>query len=170
MSPSAKLYTPPDNEELARIYEAKGGGVCGAACIAVLEQVPVQSILDRWIGKNSAYFRGFSPIADMKSTLTTFGYTYKYVRAHKSKTFPLPKRNAAILRIQWLQPDGTEYYWAAAGAHTHYILIQRINDEWWIYCNGNGWFNILDPFAKYYLTNKGYVSSYLELSKAGTIT
>ena len=160
-----ELYVPSDNHELRIKYEAsKRGGTCGPSTIAVLEHTQVETIIDCWCGWR-AHWRGFSPIGEMKITLSFLKYQFKYVRAHKAKTFPKPNGDAAIVRLQWLKDDGTEYYWAAAGAHTHYVLMQKIRGEWWVFCNGAGWFMTDTAFAKEYIGNRGYVSSYLEISK-----
>lgn len=162
------LFIPLDNvhqREKCLLRSDGRGGTCGPAAIAVLEGTTVQSVLERWKGIGESAFRNFSPIADMKETLNAFGYTFKYVRGGKAKTFPYPMTSAAIVRIQWLKDDGTEYYWAAAGAHTHYVAMQKIGDDWMVFCNGEGWFRAHGQFAKdYFVDRKGYVSSYLELT------
>ncbi len=162
----SNLYVPVDNHSLRERYEASGkGGTCGPSAIAVMEKTSVQVVLDRWCGKGPECFRGFSPISEMKQTLEAFGYRYVYVKAHKAKVFPTPRTKVAILRIQWLKEDGSEYYWAAAGAHSHYVLMQKVGGAWWIFCNGDGWFKKDSVHAAKYLLRRGYVSSYLELSK-----
>ena len=159
------IFVPSDNHALMMKYEKLHGGTCGPAAIAVLEHITVQEVLNKWKGIGQSAFRGYSPIADMKETLTAFGYKYKSIRAHKAKEFPTPKTDIAILRIQWLKPDGTEYYWAAAGSHTHYLLMKKIDGAWWVFCNGQLWFESDSTFAKNYFSGRGYLSSYIELTK-----
>lgn len=158
-------WIPPDNESLKEKY-AKIGGVCGPSTIAAEKGITIQEVLEKWRGIGSNTFRGFSPIKDLKETLTAFGYSFTYFRAGKSIVFPTP-RTTAILRIQWLKPDGTEYYWAAAGSHTHYVLMEKGSLNWWIYCNGfNEWFLRDSYTGQHYLKDqKGFVSSFLEITR-----
>jgi hypothetical protein len=155
-------WMPPDNKELAEKY-AKIGGVCGPATIAAYKGLFVKEVLDQWRGLGEQSFKGYSPIKELKETLTTFKLSFDYFKAGKAKAFPTP-RTTSILRIQWLKEDGTEYYWRAAGAHTHYVLMEKGSEGWWIYCNGTGWFLKDSLIAENYLTGRGYVSSWLELS------
>jgi hypothetical protein len=156
-------WMPSDNDAIRAYYESKGGGVCGPASIAAERGMTVAEVLGNWKGVGPGAFRGFSPIDDMKETLTALGYQFRYVRGGKAKEFPIPRSKAAVLRIQWLQEDGSEYYWRAAGSHTHYILMKLLDDGWWIFCNAIGWFKGDSDIAKGYLEGRGFVSSYLEL-------
>lgn len=163
------LFEPPDNEHYLRKWRDIGG-VCGPSCIAVLERTSIEAILNRWLGVGLNAFRGFTPIAELKSMLTKEGYSWRYVRGGKAKTFPVPSGDFAIVRIQWLQEDGTEYYWRAAGAHTHYVLMERREGDWdiaagwWVFCNTDLWFPAQGARAQDYL-KPGFVSSYLEIAR-----
>lgn len=161
---SNPLFVPPDNEKMASKYEDVGG-TCGVSTIAILERTTVGRVISKWRGIGAQAFRGFAPIKDMKETLSALGYRFVYKRGHKAKEWPKPTTDMAIVRIQWLKEDGTEYYWKAAGSHTHYVLMQRINGEWWIFDNRDLWFRAKD----YHYFDLGYVSSYLELSKNGEV-
>ena len=158
------LYIPQDNDELRDKYEASGkGGTCGPSTIAVIKRTSVQNIIDNWCGGRAAW-RGFSPIGEVENTLAFFGFSSKLCHGLKSKNFPHPTTDMAIVRVQWLQKDGTEFYWRAAGPHSHYVLMQKIKDEWWVFCNGDGWFSPRTPFASHkYFEGRGFVSSYLEV-------
>ena len=158
-------FVPLDNDLQREEYANTDGGTCGPSCIAANEGIKVQDVINRWRGLGFEAFRGFSPIAEIKETLTSFGYHFIYVRAHKAKTFPRPRTDTAILRIQWLDEDSKEYYWRAAGSHTHYVLMKRCEGRWWIFCNAEHWFLSDSIKAKNYLKGRGFVSSYLELSK-----
>ena len=71
------IFIPPDNDEMRIKYEATGkGGTCGPSCIAVLEHSNVQTIVEDWCGWR-APFRGFSPIGEMKTTLSFYKYQFK---------------------------------------------------------------------------------------------
>lgn len=159
-----ETFVPSDNKEMKEKY-AKVGGTCGPSTIATSEKITVHEVIARWKGIGESTFRGFSPIKDLKETLKEFGYSFVYVRAHKSKVFPIPRTETAILRIQWLDGNGKEYYWAAAGSHTHYVLMKKLDGDWWIFCNDCLWFKRDSEVGRGYLEGRGFVSSYLELSK-----
>jgi len=156
------LYTPTDNDEMRDAYGTRFG-VCGPTVLAVLERATVKEIVDRWPNG----YRGYAPMVDVKKLLGEFGWSYKFKSAHKSKEFPTPDTDLAIVRIQWLKDDGTEYFWAEATLHTHYVLMARHEGQWWVYCNGDGygWFLRDSPDGKDYLDG-GFVTSYLELTMA----
>jgi hypothetical protein len=157
-------WVPSDNDEMREHYHQNGrGGTCGPASIAAERGMTVREVLENWKGVGPKSFRGFSPIADMKETLEALGYQITYIRGGKAREFPTPKTTAAILRIQWLQEDGTQYYWRAAGSHTHYVLMKLLDDGWWIFCNSEGWFRKDSQTALHYLEGRGFVSSYMEL-------
>jgi len=165
------LYVPSDNES-AKQKRGKGFfGVCGPSTIAVLTGKTVKEAISLWSGG----FKGYAPIKELQATLEKLGYNVIRQKGHKSRTFPTPKTDVAILRIQWLKEDGTEFYWAAQTPNTHYVLMKKIEtvnskvpgyfvDEWWIFCNGQLWFEKDSQQGKDYL-KLGYVSSYLEISK-----
>lgn len=159
------LYVPSDNES-AKQKRGKGFfGVCGPSTIAVLTRKTVREVISLWSGG----FKGYAPIKELQATLEKLGYSVIRQKGHKSRTFPLPSTDVAILRIQWLKEDGTEFYWAAQTPNTHYVLMQKIDSnknaegEWWIFCNGQLWFRKDSKQAKDYL-KLGYVTSYLEIS------
>jgi len=167
------LYVPPDNESTKQKRGKGYFGVCGPSTIAVLTNKTVKEIISIWEGG----FKGYAPIKELQATLEKLGYFVNRQKGHKSRTFPTPTTNVAILRIQWLKEDGTEFYWAAQTPNTHYVIMQKLNSdkstdtygeisddgEWWIFCNGQLWFKKDSKQAKDYL-KLGYVSSYLEIS------
>lgn len=155
------LYVPPDNDEaMEKKYKTPSFryGTCGPAVIATLAHKTVKEILDLWVGE----FRGHAPMKEMKLTLEKLGYTITSKRGNKSREFPKPSTSSAIVRIQWLKEDGTEYYWAAATTYTHYVLMQKIYGQWWIFCNSQKWFQKDSRAGRKYL-ELGYVSSYFEI-------
>jgi hypothetical protein len=157
-------FIPFDNETSKIRPEGKGyWGVCGPSTIAVLMHRPVKAIITDWAG----IFKGYSPMREMEATLKELGFLPIHKKGNKAKVFPTPLTDAAIVRIQWLKDDGTEYYWAAQTPNTHYVLMQKIDGEWWIFCNSWLWFKKDSEKAKDYL-KLGYVSSYLEISSNQT--
>lgn len=152
-------FIPLDNEiqKNRAMLEEHYWGVCGAAVIAVLEKKTIDEILDAWIGEKG--YKGYAPMKEMKLNLEKYGYKPIRFNGKKSKEFPEPNSEKAIVRIQWLKPDGTEYYWAAATPNTHYVLMQKLDGKWWIFCNSHLWFEKNSQAAIDYL-KFGYVSSY----------
>jgi hypothetical protein len=135
-------------------------GVCGPSTIAVLMHQSVQSVIADWAGA----FKGYSPLKEMQATLEKLGYASVRIKGNKAKEFPTPTTKTAIIRIQWLKDDGTEFYWAAQTPNTHYVLMQKIDGDWWVFCNSELWFKKDSAKAKDYL-KLGYISSYLEISE-----
>ena len=46
--------------------------------------------------------------------------------------------------------------------------MQKVGGDWFIFCNGQGWFGRASEAGRDYL-KLGYVSSYLEINKPGAI-
>jgi hypothetical protein len=155
------LFVPPDNQATKQGKREKGFyGVCGPSTIAVLARRSVKEIIDLWPGG----YKGYGPLKEMQAILAKLGYSAVRVKGNKARVFPTPATRRAIVRIQWLKPDGTEYYWKAQTPNTHYVLIYFWKGEWWIFCNEFLWFKKNSLQAKDYL-KLGYVSSYLEIRK-----
>lgn len=157
----SEFFIPIDNEIAKQGTRAKGFyGVCGPSTIAVLTHKSIQEIIDCWVDG----FKGYAPLKELKATLEKLGYVVERKKGEKAKYFPAPKTDLAIVRVQWLKDDGTEFYWAAQTPNTHYVLMRKIEGEWWIFCNNSLWFKKDSLIGKFYL-RLGYVSSYLEISE-----
>ena len=154
-----EFFVPPDNEEQRKKYEPEGYGCCGPAAVAALMRMAVYRIIDNW----PCEYKGWGPMKEMQEVLEKLRIPFVRVRGMKAKKFPRSKSGCAIVRIQWLKDDGMEYYWAAATCHTHYVLMLKIDEKWWVFCNGQGWF-LADKKEEEYL-KLGYVSSYFEISR-----
>ena len=159
------LFVPPDNEAMRTAYQAESGGSCGPAAIATLSRKTVQDILKIWPIK----YPGHAPMKLMGDVLTKLGYSLTHQRGNKAHIFPEPPSGLAIVRIQWLKEDGTEYYWRAATKYTHYVLLRKIGERWLVFCNGYGWFERDSELGKNYL-KLGYISSYYEIETGRTQT
>ena len=170
-----KLFVPSDNESSKRKPDGSGYfGVCGPSTIAVLTHKNVKEIINVWANG----FKGYAPMKEMEATLKKLGCnTSVRKKGNKAKEFPEPTTDAAIIRVQWLKEDGTEFYWAAQTPNTHWVLMQKLNSDkssnnygkpdaegvWWIFCNEYLWFKKDSEEAKKYL-RLGYVSSYFEIN------
>jgi hypothetical protein len=159
------FFIPPDNEAVkfqGNRKDKRFFGVCGPSTIAVLTRKSVKEIIDVWAGG----FKGYAPMKETQATLEKLGFSVIRINGDKAKQFPEPSTEYAIVRIQWLKEDGTEYYWKAQTPNTHYVLMQKVNGEWWIFCNEFLWFKKESEQARDYL-RLGYVSSYFEIRRLG---
>jgi hypothetical protein len=160
MNEMIDLFVPVDNEAVKQGTAERGFyGVCGPSTIAVLTRKSIKEIVDVWAGG----FKGYAPLKEVQATLEKLGYVSIRKKGNKGKEFPVPTTDVAIVRIQWLKPDGTEYYWKAQTPNTHYVLMLKHNGEWWIFCNSALWFRKDSEKARNYL-RLGYISSYLEVA------
>lgn len=150
------FFVPYDNLDMRRKYEPRYG-CCGPATIAVFFGTTVGKIIADW----PAYYRGYAPIKEMEAMLKKRGLKVEWKKGGKARVFPQPTTGSAIVRVQWLRDDGTEFYWM--GAPSHYVLVQKKDGEWWVFCNAHLWFKADSDEAHSYL-DRGYVSSYFEVS------
>lgn len=158
------LYYPYDNDEMRRIYESWEKGSCGPAALAVVFHMPVHAVINLWPLYFSREYKGWATLKDIKVLLEKKHLKTKrkiWGKQHGS-TFPEPSTEEAIVRIQWLKMDGTEYYWREASKYTHLVTMKKIDGEWYIFCNGTGWFK-KDQEKKY--LKLGYVTSYIEVDR-----
>ena len=153
-------FVPSDNLESQRVYADENGGVCGPASIASIERTTVKVIVDKWPGG----YRGYAPMRDMVQVLRELGWTVRRKRGSKNRQWPSPSTDLAIVRIQWLDDDGQEYYWAVAPLHTHYVAMKKIGEDWYVFCNGTGVFRTSSYAGAHYF-DIGYMTSYLELER-----
>ena len=156
------MYEPKDFREL------ESQGTCGLAAIAALEHREVSSVKKDWDGLLGEY-KGFANFKDIEKLLTAHNIPFIRKRGLKAQHFPKIQTKYAIVRVQWLQEDGKEYYWAEAPLHTHYVLLQKEGDKQFVFCNSKGWFEQNTPFYEWYFIGDeerigGHITSYLEIS------
>lgn len=166
-----KLFIPPDNDKFRNYFEAIGKGSCGPTVIAVILEKPVAEILGSWSTPakkkiiDETNYKGYAPTKEMRKELESRGYSVKQRRGNKSRTFPTPKTDLAIIRIQWTD-NGKEWVsFMEAARHSHYVLLKKdfLTQRWWVFCNDRKWFETDSKTAKD-IFKRGYVSSYLEIS------
>ena len=148
-------YTPPDYKEMEKY------GSCGESCIVVLTKAP--SVEGQMQYQLTAYGHTWTNVKEMESMLKMFHYRSKRCRGNKEKELPNPNTKQALVFVQWLDENGKEYYWRKAQTNTHWILMQKEEDETWIWDNAFGWLKKEDWEERGGL-NLGYVRSYLELT------
>ncbi len=149
-----RLFVPKDNDLQRSLLEIHGvKGTCGPSVIAALSKGEVGEIISDWPRR----YRGYAHVSEMAKMLRRMGYRTNVQNDIRMKRFPAPASGTAILKIQWLQPDGSEYPRDRI-KHAHYLLLQRIDNEWWLFCNAYKWFPIDSEHARQIL-KIGYVKS-----------
>jgi hypothetical protein len=114
--------------------------------------------MDDWPVK----YLGWGAWKDLKLTLEKYGYSVKMRSGKKQYAFPAPETEEAVVRIQWLDEDGKEYYWAEATKHTHFVAMKKVDGVWLVFCNTRGWFSAHSIEGNAYLED-GFVTSYYEI-------
>ncbi len=147
-------------------YLIERGGICGQACLAVIEGQPISQVLKDW--KDLGFeFKGWSGWKQLREYLEKKNYTVKQVRANKEKVFVIFEDAYLIARVQWIgEKENKEKpfygwgHWTEASAHTHFILI---HDEKF-FCNETG---VLDfeLLGEYLNDDNGIITSYLAIKK-----
>ena len=160
----SSLFIPSDNDiERENSLTNEGQGTCGPAAVAVIIKKTVKATLNEWPVK----YPGWGAWKDIKLILERHGYSVKSRSGKKSPEFPHPESDEAIIRIQWLDDEGKEYYWAEASRHTHFVAMKKLPGDgkhWMVFCNSRGWFPAHGSEARDYLEDEGFVTSYYELS------
>lgn len=145
-------YEPKDNKELREQYEPDGG-VCGPACIAVMQHMTVAEVIEKW----PVPYPGHSQVRHLKEAARRCGLKLKQRGAGKSDDVPA---DYAIARVQWLGPHQSEWHgWTSfweATCNTHFIVMQGKK----VWCNSDGWFD-RSRLPKY--LEDGYITSYMEV-------
>ena len=153
------LYLPIDYKE------QEPYGTCGLAVIAALEHREVSNIKKDWestIGR----WDGYANFRDIEKLLKEHNISFIRKNGKKATEFPKIDSSFAIIRVQWLKDDGTEYYWKVAPTHTHYVLLEKQEEKQFVFCNSVGWFGQDTPFYQSYFIGEtcgGYITSYLEI-------
>jgi hypothetical protein len=154
------MNIPVDNEVMTKKYLEDGGGCCGQACLAVIENRPIGNVFSDWT-KLGLEWRGWSGWKQLREYLEKKKYAVKQLR--KDSWGDFEKEDFVIARVQWLgsniekleKPFYGYNHWSEASAHTHFIVIH--NNEF--FCNETGIFKDLDD----YLDGKG-------INQSGVIT
>lgn len=154
------VHAPSDCRRLTEQYKKDKGGICGQACLAVIEGKTIQNVLDEW-QKLFGGFKGWSGWKELQTYLESRGYKVK--RKTKVESFTAP---FYIARVQWLGNDPDRLakpfygwkHWSEASAYTHFIVIVNCK---MFFCNEEGWFGI-QSLPDY--LHMATITSYLEIS------
>lgn len=155
------ITKPIDCELMTKKYLIDKGGICGQSCLAVIEGIPIQNILDNW-KKMGIEFKGYSGWRQLREYLEKRGYKVKLLR--KDSWGDFNKEDFVICRVQWIgegdKKDKPFYgwcYWIEASAHTHFIVCH--NNQF--FCNETGIFTDLEN----YLNTEGIITSLMRITK-----
>jgi len=147
-----KYYIPEDVEEMTEKYKIDKGGICGQACLSVIEEVSIEDVLDNWSGLNME-FKGWSGWKQLKDYLEARNHNVKLKRMNNLGMFN--PNYYYILRVQWMgdgekkeKPFYGYNHWSEASAHTHFIVVHQGK----FFCNEDGWFDISE--LEDYLSDK----------------
>ena len=159
-----EYYTPEDNEEMTEKHKIEKGGVCGQACLSVIERKPIQEVMHLW-SELGLEWKGWSGWKQLKEYLEKRNHEVKLKRMSNLGTFH--SNCFYILRIQWIgekedkeKPFYGWGHWSEASAHTHFIVVENNRK---FFCNDDGcWINIneLDKYLKHY---NGVITSAMEV-------
>ncbi len=154
------IQIPKDVKQTTEKYKIEKGGICGQSCLAVIENISVQNILDNWV-EMGIEFKGWSGWKQLREYLEKRGYQVKL----KKKDVIFKKNNFYILRVQWIgEKENKEKpfygwgHWSEASAHTHFIVV--FNKKF--FCNEDGLFDIKD--LDKYLNTEGVITSAMEIN------
>lgn len=158
-----KLKIPWDVEEMTKKYLIDKGGICGQACIAIIEQSTISEVMQTWESLGLE-FKGWSGWNQLKKYLRERGFCV--VQKNNLKSYK--PEFYYIARVQWIG-DGKNIekpfygwgHWSEASAHTHFIAILHNK---WLFCNEDGLLKISDlrPYLKHY---NAVITSHMEIKK-----
>lgn len=157
-----KPIIPQDIKQMTEQYKIDKGGICGQACLAMIEQSTIKEVLNNWHSQG-LIFKGWSGWNQLKDYLKNRGY--KVMQRNKLERYN--KGSYYIARVQWLgegkikeKPFYGYNHWSEASAHTHFITI--IDNEFF-FCNEDGLFDIsdLNNYLKHY---DALITSHMEVT------
>ncbi len=157
------MHIPSDTKEMTEKMRIDNGGICGQACLAVIERSSISNVLGNWEDMGLEW-KGWSGWKQLKQYLETRSYKV-YLKRMKGLKLINSDEVFYILRVQWLgerenkeKPFYGYGHWAEASANTHFIIAHK----GFYFCNEAGeWFDDLD----YYTTeNRAVITSAMEVS------
>ena len=156
------MKIPEDTKEMTEKYLIDKGGICGQACLAVIEQITIREVMFNWATMKME-FKGWSGWKQLREYLEKRNFVVKQKSWKKIEI--LNPDSFYILRIQWIgkgdKIDKPFYgwgHWSEASAHTHFIVVHKGK----CFCNEEGIFD-MDNLSKY-LNEEGLVTSAMEIS------
>lgn len=156
-----EYYIPQDIEKMTEKYKIDKGGICGQACLAVIEGSSIQNVLNQWVGFGLEW-KGWSGWKQLKEYLEKKGYE---VRLKRKNNLTFNFKDFYILRIQWIgkgenkeKPFYGWGHWSEASAYTHFIIIHKAK----FFCNEDGWLSTQE-FPDYLKHYNGVITSGMEI-------
>lgn len=164
MKEKFKFEKPKDNDFMTDKYKIERGGICGQACLAIIEKSSIKEVMDNW-KKLNMEFKGYSGWKQLREYLKKRGFTVKLKRMDNLGEFSWKK--FYLLRVQWIgegkkkeKPFYGWGHWCEASAYTHFIVYHKGK----VFCNETGWFDYHG--LNKYLEN-AVATSAMEIYKGG---
>lgn len=156
--------TPPDNISMTEKFRKDKGGICGQACLAVIEDSSIVDVMNTW-KELGLEFKGWSGWRQLREYLEKRGYSVK----QKNKVETYISDRLYLARVQWIgegkKKDKPFYgwgHWAEASSYTHFIII--VGDKAF-FCNEVGGWQSIFRLRGYLRDNNGLITSYLEIEE-----
>lgn len=156
------MEIPSDTKAMTEKYSVDKGGICGQACLAVIEKSTIREVMFNWASLKME-FKGWSGWKQLREYLEKRGHKVKL----RKKEIEFEEDAFYILRVQWLgEKDNKEKpfygwgHWTEASAHTHFIVVN--NGE--VFCNEDGIFKV--KFLNGYLAEEAVVTSVMEVQSS----
>ncbi len=160
------MEIPNDCKEMTEKYLIDKGGICGQACLSVIENISIKSVLENWESLGLE-FKGWSGWKQLREYLEKKGYEVKLLRKDNFGDFE--KEDFVICRVQWIgEKENKEKpfygwgHWTAASAHTHFIVINQNQ----FFCNEDGLFPI-NKLEEY--LGDAIITSMMRIKKKSTL-
>lgn len=154
---------PEDNEEMTEKFKIEKGGICGLACLAIIENRKILEVMEDW-KKFFGSFDGYANFKDLRIYLEKKGYFVKFVNRNGWTKF---LRHIFIARIQWIGDKENKMspfygwgHWTEASAHTHFIVIYQGKK---FFCNEENKWNWIGNINNYLKNGNGIITSYLKV-------
>lgn len=158
-----ELIIPKDNKEMTKRFMVDKGGICGLACLALIERRRISEVMQDW-KKIFGKFEGYANFKDLRIYLEKKGYKCKFVNRDGWTKF---LRYIFIARVQWIGEGKNKKppfygwgHWTEASAHTHFIVIYKGKK---FFCNEEGKWNWIGNLNNY-LRDDGRITSFIKIT------
>ncbi len=136
------MKIPNDCKQMTEKYLIDKGGICGQACLAVIESTSIREVMFNWASMKME-FKGYSGWKQLREYLEKQGYEIKLLNKNNFGDFN--KEDFVLCRVQWIgdkenkeKPFYGWGHWTEASANTHFIVINQNK----FFCNEDGLFPI----------------------------
>jgi hypothetical protein len=163
---------PIDCQEVTEKYQTEKGGICGQACLAIIEETTIKDIMLEW-DKLGFEWTGWSTWKQLQEYLER----KEYIVRRRRNNIVLNKNYLYIARVQFIGKGGKidkPFYgwnhWTEATSHTHFITI---GGNYAFFCNSQCAWLPIKELSEYLNCEgvfecddlKGVITSYLEIEE-----